>query len=285
MDLGGLEIFRAVAAERSVTRAAERLGRVQSNVTTRVRQLEDDLRVPLFLRDGKRMTLTPEGRRLLDYANRLLALAEEARQAMHPQVPQGRLRVGTMESTAASRLPGPLARFHQRWPEVALELATGPTRRLLDKVLAHELDCAFVAMPPGGEPLDAALEGSPVFAEQLRLVLPASHPPVKTAADLQVATLAAFDGGCTYRRLGEQWLAEGGRSLRVLELGSYHAILACVAAGTSLGVAPQSVLDLQRTPGDVRSVPLCEVETVLVRRQGYAAAAFGALQKVLCEGG
>ena len=113
LDLAALDIFRTVAAEGSVTRAAERLQRVQSNVTTRVRQLEADLGTPLFLREGKRMALTPEGEVLRGYADRLLALAEEARQAVRPGQPTGRLRLGSMESTAASRLPAPLAQLHR----------------------------------------------------------------------------------------------------------------------------------------------------------------------------
>ena len=105
MDLSSLEIFRAVAREASVTRAAQQLQRAQSNVTTRIRQLEEDLGVELFLRDGKRMSLTERGSEFLAYAEQLLALADEARQSMHPAEPGGRLRLGSMESTAASRLP------------------------------------------------------------------------------------------------------------------------------------------------------------------------------------
>ncbi len=74
MDLSELRIFRAVVREGGVTRAAERLHRVQSNVTTRVRQLEDDLGTALFVREGKRLHLTPAGQTLLGYADRLLAL-------------------------------------------------------------------------------------------------------------------------------------------------------------------------------------------------------------------
>lgn len=299
LDLSALQIFSTVAAEHSVTRAALRLGRVQSNVTTRVRQLEQDLGVPLFLREAKRMTLTAEGHRLLDYARRLLALADEARQAMQPGLPQGRLRVGTMESTAASRLPAPLARFHQRWPEVALELSTASTQRLIDDVLAHRLDCALVARatpavarkrataPPGSgddasDPLrDAALEGTPVFDEELMLVLPRAHPVLRTPDDLQLSTLAAFDTGCTYRRLLQDWLGPRTPPLRVLELGSYHAILACVAAGTAFGVAPKSVLALQRSARGVRAQPLCAVQTLLIRRRGQASAAFDAWRDIL----
>ena len=175
LDLAALAIFRAVAQEGSVTRAAERLQRVQSNVTTRVRQLEADVSATLFLREGKRMALTAEGELLLGYADRLLALAEEARQALRPGEPGGRLRLGSMESTAASRLPAPLARLHQQWPAVALDLSTGPTQELLERLRAHALDAAFVAWPPG-QPPDAALDTRPVFTEELLLALPPGHP-------------------------------------------------------------------------------------------------------------
>src|SRR5687767_10914097 len=107
MDLSDLQIFRAVVQAGGITRAAEKLNRVQSNVTTRVRQLEQELGVDLFIREGKRMHLSPAGQQLLGYADRLLALAQEARDAMHDTTPRGLLRLGSMESTAAIRLPAP----------------------------------------------------------------------------------------------------------------------------------------------------------------------------------
>src|SRR4030081_282738 len=89
MDLSDLLIFSAVVREGGVTRAAERLHRVQSNVTTRIRQLEEDLSVALFIREGKRLHLAPAGQVLLDYAERLLALADEARGAVQDARPRG----------------------------------------------------------------------------------------------------------------------------------------------------------------------------------------------------
>src|SRR5215472_1369355 len=89
MDLAELRIFTAVVREGGVTRAAERLHRVQSNVTTRIRQLEDKLGTALFIRDGKRLHLTPSGQVLLGYADRLLALADEACTAVHDPRPRG----------------------------------------------------------------------------------------------------------------------------------------------------------------------------------------------------
>lgn len=281
MDLSSLDIFCIVADELSVTRAAERLQRAQSNVTTRLRQLEEQLGTPLFLREGKRMALTPEGLLFLNYAQRLLALASEAQAVLRPDSPKGRLRIGTMESTAASRLPEPLAQYHQRWPDVALELKMGPSARLVEQLLAHQLDCALVAdLAALGEALDESLEALPVFQEELLLLLPAGHADITGPEQLQVGSLAALEAGCTYRRLAQRWLA-GKPGMRVLELGSYHAIFACVAAGASVGVAPRSVLALQRDPPGVRTMPLATVDTVLLHRRGYGSAAFEALRSVL----
>jgi DNA-binding transcriptional LysR family regulator len=280
LDGVALEIFCAVAAEGSVTRAAQRLQRVQSNVTTRVRQLEDAVGCTLFLREGKRMALTPEGHTLLAYAQRLLALAEEARQALQPSQPQGRLRLGAMESTAASRLPGPLARFHGQWPSVALELSTGASQDLLDRLRAHTLDAVLIAWPPG-QPSDPALDAVPVFCEELLLALPADHPPISGPQDVQPGTLAAFERGCSYRHIAQQWLAARTPPLQWLELGSYHAILACVAAGNCVGVVPRSVLELARTPPALHLHPLQSVDTLLVRRAGYRSAALEVLQQIL----
>lgn len=283
MDLSSLEIFRAVAHEASVTRAAQQLQRAQSNVTTRIRQLEEDLGVELFLRDGKRMSLTERGSEFLAYAEQLLALADEARQSMHPTEPGGRLRLGSMESTAASRLPALLASYHKACPRVALEVSTGTSRALFDGVRARRLDCALVAAGPGwaGELDGSGLRGEPLFREELLMILPAEHPPVHDVAEVRLRTLAGFARGCTYRQLAEDSL---GTPLTVQEVGSYHAILACVAAGACVGVLPRSVLQLLGTP-PLRSLPLAEVDTWLVWREGYATAAFKRWRGVLGQAG
>ena len=147
MDLSDLKIFSAVVREGSVTRAALRLYRVQSSVTTRIRQLEEDVGVSLFIREGKRLHLSPAGQVLLGYADRLLALAEEARNAVQDPRPRGVFRLGAMESTAAVRLPGPVNEYHRLYPEVVLELRTGNPPALSKALLAHELDAALVTLP------------------------------------------------------------------------------------------------------------------------------------------
>src|SRR5437660_12071189 len=101
MDLSDLRIFTAVVREGGVTRAAEKLNRVQSNVTTRIRQLEEDLGVDLFLREGKRLHLATAGQLLLGYADCLLALADAACISLRDSRPLGLFLIGAMQRTAA----------------------------------------------------------------------------------------------------------------------------------------------------------------------------------------
>lgn len=283
MELAELEIFRTVVAEGGVTRAAERLNRVQFNVTTRIKQLEQSIGVPLFVRDRKRLVLTASGEALLDYAERILDLVQEAREVVSPQNPRGRLRIGSMESAAASRLPAPLAEFHQRWPEVRLELSTGPTDVLIAGVRAGKLDAALVAGPIE----DAALSATPLYKEELLLVTPRSHRRVRSPEDVMLDTLIVFEQGCAYRRHAESWFAgqgKGGVPVRTLELASYHAILACVAAGAGVAVVPRSVIAMQMEPHGFATHSLGRdgrVTTFLISRRERSSASLLALRSLL----
>lgn len=282
IDPVALEIFQSVAQEGSVTRAAERLGRAQSNCSTRIQQLEEQLGSALFVREGRRMQLTPAGHTLRAYAARLLALQQEALQALCPSEPTGLLRLGAMESTAAARLPQPLAQLHARWPQLVIELRTAPSAPLVEQVLAHQLDAALVAWPPPGLDDDAGLVRTPVFDEELLLALPATHAPLRRPGDLQLDTLAAFSHGCTYRRLGEDWMRQArGAPPQVLELASYPAILACVAAGRCAGVVPRAMVEQLREPPALQWVALGRCTTELVARAGHDTPALQALRAAL----
>ena len=237
MDLIDLAVFRAVAAEGGITRAARRLHRVQSNVTTRVRQLEEDLGVALFIRDGKRLHLSPAGRILLGYADRLLEMAAHAREAVRDPRPHGLFRLGAMESTAAVRLPAVLARYHRRHPGVVLDLRTGNPRQLAAALLAGELDAAFATEPIP----DAPFEKLPAYDEPLALVSAADRPfdPAQPAS----LAMVAFEEGCPHRKRLEDWFASRGMMPeRVVEMTSYHAMLGCVVAGMGISLLPRSVL-------------------------------------------
>lgn len=292
MDLAVLEIFRAVAEERSITKAAIRLQRVQSNVTTRIKQLEDELDVQLFIRDGKRMSLSERGEAFLEYVEKILAMAEEARQSMHPDRPSGKLRIGSMESTAATHLPGRLAKFHQECPEVMLELTTGPSRNLLDALQSRRLECILIACPQTygdghwhQEALPEGVESMAVFSEELLVVMPATHPPITSPADLQISKLAAFSQGCSYREIALSWIEGAGveaqSRLEVQVVGSYHAILASISTGTCIGIVPRSLLATQSSKENFHTIPLLRVDTLLAWRKGYRTATLERFRSIL----
>jgi DNA-binding transcriptional LysR family regulator len=282
MDLSDLHIFRAVVQEGGITRAAEKLNRVQSNVTTRVRQLEQELGVELFIREGKRMHLAPAGQLLLGYAERLIALAQEARDALQDTTPRGLLRLGSMESTAAIRLPAPLNDYHGRYPEVTLELHTGNTKELSTAVLTGELDAALVAEPVAAAPFEKVT----VYDEELAIVAPARHAPIRSPRDVAPQAIIAFETGCPYRARLEQWFAQSGEMpQRIIDMSSWHAILGCVAAGMGVALLPKMVLNTfpQRMFLSVHALPpdLARAPTVMIWRKATHAPKVAALLEVL----
>lgn len=249
IDLDSLEIFRTVVQEGGVIRAAEKLHRVQSNVTTRIKQLEQRLGRSLFRKQGRGLVLSPEGELLLSYAQRLFRLADEAESELRSGRATGVFRIGSLESTAGSRLAPILSRFHRQHPGVVVELVTGTTGALLQKVANFEIEAAFVSEPftPG------ALESRKVFEEELVLVTGKEVAPVRRASDLGGMTLIAFANGCSYRKRLEDWLgASAVLPARTLEFASYQAMIACVAAGTGFAAVPRSLLATLKAAQDVR---------------------------------
>ena len=255
IDLDSLDIFCAVVKEGGVVKASASLNRVQSNVTTRIKQLEARLGVALFRRHGRGVALTPEGEVLLQYANRLLRLADETDAHLRSGRPCGAFRLGSLESTAGARLPAVLSRYHRAYPEVTIELVTGTTGALVRRVTEFELEVAFISEPftaPG-------LNTRPVFEEELVLISGRDRPAITHPDALGSCTVIAFATGCSYRKLLEDWI---GRARvmpgRIMEFASYNAIIACVAAGTGVAIVPRSVLKTLTSSVDVRQHELPE---------------------------
>lgn len=278
LDLDSLEIFRTVAREGGVIRAAVRLNRVQSNVTTRIKQLEERLGVALFRRQGRSLVLSAEGQGLLVHAERLLRMADEAETDVRAGPARGPFRLGSLESTAGSRLPAILSRYHRLHPAVVIELSTGNTAALLQKVMDYRLEAAFVS-----EPFTAPdLSSQPVFDEELVLVTSKDHPPITRAADLGRSTILAFTQGCSYRKRLEDWFGQANvLPERVLEFGSYPGIIACVAAGTGCAIVPVSVLQSLRAGNDVQQHVLPERIRANRTHLVWSGEASPALQRLL----
>src|SRR5579871_2425735 len=217
MELSDLVTFSAVARLGGITRAASELNTVQSNITQRVKALEAEIGQSLFERHSRGMTLTGAGRRLLPYAQRMAAISREAVLAARDDgEPKGPLAIGSMETTAAVRLPNLFAEFHRRYPKVTLTLTTATTAELVAGVLNATLDGAFVAGPIEHGDLISSL----AFREELVLVTPrrfASLAALRAGTPESGPTALVFRTGCTYRQRLEQlftdfgWPSEIGR--------------------------------------------------------------------------
>ncbi|MGI9426514.1 MAG: LysR substrate-binding domain-containing protein [Hyphomicrobiaceae bacterium] len=283
MELSDLRIFSAVVREGGVTRAAEHLHRVQSNVTTRVRQLEDRLGVRLFKREGKRLILTPAGHTLLEYADRLLALAQEAEAALQDERPRGQFRLGAMESTAAVRLPGPLTTYAKRYPDVVLELRTGNPIQLATALLNGEIDAALVAEPIAQAKFDSIV----AFDEEPVIVTAKDHPSIDKPGGVP-RTMIVFEHGCPHRRRLEQWYANRqDLPERTIELGSYHAMLGCVLTGMGAALVPRSVIATfpEKKRLRIHTLPRGEnsLRTMMIWQKGVHSPKVDALAAILRE--
>jgi DNA-binding transcriptional LysR family regulator len=279
VELSDLETFSTVARLGGITRAAAALHTVQSNVTQRVKALEAEIGTALFERHSRGMTLTGAGKRLLPYAQRMAALSHEALLAARDDgEPSGALAIGSMETTAAVRLPGLLAQFHRRYPAVRLNLRTATTADLVAGVLDGTLDGAFVAGPVD----HAELTIETAFREELVLV---TAPRWKSLAAFRAGTPAAgptalvFRTGCTYRQRLEQLFSDlGWPSATRFELGTLDGMIGCVAADMGVTLLPRAVVERNNAGGAVRlhviAAPWARVDTLFVRRrttQPYSA--------------
>jgi DNA-binding transcriptional LysR family regulator len=281
VELTDLLTFSTVARTGGITRAADELNTVQSNVTQRVKALEAEIGTALFERHSRGMTLTGAGRRLLPYAQRMAALSREAVLAARDDgEPKGPLAIGSMETTAAVRLPALLAEFHRRFPAVRLTLRTATTADLVTAVLDGTLDGAFVAGPIEHVELSSTV----AFREELVLVTArrwTSLAGLRAGTPESGPTALVFRTGCTYRQRLEQVFTEfGWPSAARFELGTLDGMIGCVAADVGVTLLPRAVVERDHLSGDINVHTIgplhSRVDTLFIQRR--SAHQYSALQ-------
>ncbi|UUI04360.1 LysR family transcriptional regulator [Oceanobacillus jeddahense] len=286
MDLHLLNIFHTVAKSGSISQAAKELQYAQSNITMKIQQLEKNLQTTLFYRHNRGITLTDKGSMLLTYTEKIMDLIEETKAAVNDdQTPGGSLVIGSMETTAAVRLPTYLSAFHETFPKVDLTLKTGSTEQNVQGVLQHEMDGAFVA-----EPIEhPALTQKEVFEEQMVLITDTKHPDISSIKDIQTRTVLVFRTGCAYREKLEHWLhQEGIVPRKIMELGTMEAIIGCVSAGLGLSMLPLSVVSKHIQNGSLKQHPIPhpyeKVRTVFIyRNDRYIPASLNQFINMFCD--
>ena len=240
MLLKSLEFFLAVAESGSFSLAAQKMYTVQSNITSHIKKLEEELGVILFNRNNP-VTLTNAGQQLHSYAVQMIALHDKAKKIFQEGDidPNETIRLGSMETTAAIRLPQLLNQSMQQYPTLPIELQTHPTGYLLNAVHRGELDCAFVA----SKYAIPELYSFPVWQEELVLVCPKQQHSFPEKATLAKTRFIAFRQGCSYRHAIELFLNDSGNPpSQIMEMGSLEGIVSCVELGVGFALLPKSYL-------------------------------------------
>lgn len=286
MDLADLKTFEAVARNESMNKAASELNTVQSNVTARIRAMEDELGVALFRRHARGVAATPAAQRLLPFVARLEKLMTEAQAAARDEgVPNGVLQIGSLETTAALRLSPQLVGFAKRYPDVRLIVRTGTTSNLLRDVIECRLDGALVTAPIAHPEVRQEV----MFKEELVLVTSADVRSPKELVRMIDLRTVVFQFGCAYRQRLETYLMGMGIvTAAPLEFGSLDAILGCVAAGVGVTLMPRALVEnaarekrvgMHRLPEDQALA-----ETLFIQREdSYASSALVAFMAMMHE--
>src|SRR6188508_2225278 len=172
MELSALKIFLTMAHERSFSRAAAKVHRTQPAVSQAIRRLELELGEQLFDRSSKTGTLTEAGRMLQNYGQRLVRLAEETESAVRDlrDLRRGRVLVGANEAAVHTLLPV-IARFRQRYPDIAIDVRRVAARQIAVEVQQGSLDFGALTFHPP----EVGLLEVPVGSDELVLLVPPSH--------------------------------------------------------------------------------------------------------------
>ena len=242
MEIRQLRTFQAVAQMLSFNRAAERLHYAQSSISAQIQALEEELEVKLFDRLGRRILLTEAGERLLQYAGKILDLADETRaEVVRSKEPEGALTIRVPESFCVHRLPPVVKQFRSRFPKVRLSFITCAVENLQKDLRKGITDLAFLLT----DSIQAAdLEAEALGFEHIMLVASPGHPlaakPEIQTRDLEGETILLSKVDCSYRRSFEQILDQGNvRTGTTLEFNSVEAIKQCVMEGVGITILPE----------------------------------------------
>ncbi|HTK25387.1 MAG TPA: LysR family transcriptional regulator [Pyrinomonadaceae bacterium] len=241
MEIRQLKAFLAIAEAKTFTAGARRVNVTQAAISMQIRQLEDEVGLPLFTRTPRRVILTEAGEYLLDRARKILrehdsALAEIAEVA---GAEHGRLRIGSASAMfATQQLPFIMQKLKQKFPNADLTVSSGTSQRLVDKIMHGEVDMAFISLPVDNPNITTEL----LFSDEIIAI---AHPKHILASEkyISAATLAGENlilgerGGNTRRMVDEFFAAANVKPNITMELSRQEAINQMVEMGLGVGLA------------------------------------------------
>ncbi|PYV74974.1 MAG: LysR family transcriptional regulator [Acidobacteria bacterium] len=287
MDISQLEVFLAVAREGGFSRAADKLYRTQSAVSQSVRKLEAEIGEPLFDRSSREGLLTDAGRVLQDYAERLINLRENAREALTElrELQMGKLVVGANELTALYllRVMGEFRRLH---PAIRIVVHRSLGSQLPDDIRRHKCEFAVLTY----EPHDPELASVVVYSDELIFVVPPQHPLARESRvsirQLGAESFVAHIVPSPYRDKVIQAFEKYKTPLHMgVELPTLQAIKRFVALGNGVAFLPEISVEDEIARGDLVRIPVQELSVhrklrLIHRKTGTLSHAGRAFLKV-----
>ena len=262
MDFDQLVTFMEVAKLGSFSRAGQKIFRSQSAVSAQIRQLEQEYGDRLLDRAGKDVTLTPAGRVLFAYAERMLQMKDESLLAVADQgnMPRGTITVGANEATCLYVLPDVFAKYCSLYPGVQISIYRNFSYKIIEKLENGSLDVGIVTLPIKSP----SLKTHAIFRDQLMLMVNPQHPLAKhksvTVSDISKHPLLVPKTGFT-RQLMDKLFRPYGSHLQVrMELPSIGMIKSFVAAGLGVSLISTSFARDQVLAGTVTLIPIQDVE-------------------------
>ncbi|GAN67628.1 LysR family transcriptional regulator [Acetobacter orleanensis] len=244
--LSHLRFFCAIVEAGSLAAAARRMHCVASNLTMRLKELEADLGQDLFVRERKKLLITPAGRLFYKEAKDIVSRADRLPQLWAQTLPRGILNIGALDVAFLRLLPQCVPRFIRDYPGIQLNILQKPSFSLERMLVSDEIDLALTDGPVE----NTLLEGTFAFSETLHLVVP-EHVRKITPDVIEHSDIYLFDKDCFYRRCAENWLESKNYHPRsIVTLESYALIMACLKTGAGLSFMPESVLRQFRKEGE-----------------------------------
>lgn len=247
MDSNLLKVFVCVVEEKSISKAANSLAYAQSNVTSRIKQLEKNLGCKLFHRVPSGVKLTHEGEKLYPHAIEIVRKVEIATLDMKNLLEQEQLIVASTESNAVTRIVNFLLKLHGKYPNMQLELITNTTRDIKKMLLEYKADIAFIS----GVPKENELLVLNKIDEELVLVEPINQNVPNI--------FLSFKEGCAYSDFAQEYLFKTTQiEHKKLEFGSYETILGCVKAGMGKSILPFSIVEKLKYEDEVKVIKISD---------------------------
>lgn len=240
MNTNDLKLFEAVALHGSFTKAAVEMFTVQSNVTARIKRLEEEFGAPLFFRTSRKVELTAAGETLMGYSKQLHHLIDEAKRSIGKSNPvKGQIRIGFLETMMALKGPELVNRLALKFPLIDLKFKSAMRERLINDVLNYKIDAAFVPAP-----LDQPeLKQLPIRQEEIVLVAPSACRSLEELLIKKPLKAIVFDQGCVFREKLDTYLVNKGISqYHKTEMNSIEGVVNFIESGIGFSVLPKEII-------------------------------------------